>query len=464
MVEEITRHIKRLFLMTVCLLFVGGTPSLEARALKRGGIIRDSEIEATLFAYAAPIFQAAGLDPKKMHLYVIFDPDLNAAATTEYTIFINTGLLIKARNPEEVIGVLAHETGHIAGGHLERRLEMMKKAQAIAIASAILGGAAIAAGGGDAGAGILTGGFTAADNVMMHYSRGQEAAADQAAVRFLSKLHWPVFGLQDFMKTMAAQELLSAALQDPYSRSHPMSQDRVTFLQEAVAKTSALSLTLPKIFYELFERMVVKLKAFTQSPLQTLQEFPESNKTPNARLARSVAYFLSAKIPEALTLIKGLTAEFPHDPYYWDLQGQISFESGSPAGAVHAYGRAVGLSPKDSLLHMLYAQAILENAASSPKLAETHLMKSLSLDGENPFAWRLLAVAYGKQHKTGMAALCLAEEACAVGNYKNALDQANRALKSLSESQGRLRAHDIVNMAKEALKERGGIFSGAGDE
>lgn len=464
MVEAIARYIKRLFLMMVCLLLVVGTPSLEARALKRGGIIRDSEIEAILGSYAAPIFQAAGLDPKKMHLYIIFDHDLNAAATTEYTIFINTGLLIKARNPEEVIGVIAHETGHIAGGHLERRLEMMKKAQAIAIASAILGGAAMATGGGDAGAGILTGGFNVADKVMMHYSRGQEASADQAAVRFLNKLHWPVFGLQDFMKTMASQELLSAELQDPYSRTHPLSQDRVTFLQEAVSHTKAYALALPKSFEDSFERMVVKLKAFTQSPLQTLQEFPESNRSPQARMARAVAYFLSSKIPEALSLVKGLTLEFPNDPYYWDLQGQISFESGNPASAVHAYSRAVALSPKDSLLQMLYAQAVLEDSASSPKLAETHLMKSLSLDGENPFAWRLLAVAYGKQQKTGMAALCLAEEACAMGNYKNALDQANRALKTLSESQGRLRAHDIVNMAKEALKEQGGLFGGRGDE
>jgi predicted Zn-dependent protease len=453
-VETLTRITKN-FLCLILLVVLSTTSSQDshARGIKRGNIIRDSEIEATLHAFATPLFKAAGLDPGKMHLYLIFDPELNAFATTSYSIFMNTGLIIKARNASEVIGVLAHEIGHIAGGHLMRREEMMKKATAIAIASAILGGAAMVAGGGDAGAGILTGGMTAADNMMMHYNRGQEASADQAAVRFLEKLHWPTQGLQTFMQTLASQELLGASQQDPYARSHPLSQDRVSFLQHAASLS--LNNHLPSGFDSSFGRMVVKLKAFTQSPMQTLLEYPSSDNRPEARLARAVAYFLSAQTSQALELVQTLTKEFPQDPYYWDLQGQISFESGDIPQAVKAYARAVSLVPKDALFHVLYAQSLLEeNDKWAPK-AQKHLETSLTLESENPFAWRLLAVAYGRQQKTGMAALCLAEEAWVIGQYKIAYQQSKRALKTLTQSQERLRAQDIQNMAKRALSENG---------
>lgn len=452
--ETFTRITKSfLSLMLLVVLWATSNQDLHARGIKRGNIIRDSEIEATLHTFATPLFKAAGLDPEKMHLYLIFDPELNAFATTNYSIFMNTGLIIKARNASEVIGVLAHEIGHIAGGHLMRREEMMKKATAIAIASAILGGAAIAAGGGDAGTGILTGGMTAADNVMMHYSRGQEASADQAAVRFLEKLHWPTQGLQSFMKTLASQELLGASQQDPYARSHPLSQDRVTFLEHAASLS--LNNHLPTPFEPSFKRMVVKLKAFTQSPMQTLMEYPASDNRPEARLARAVAYFLSAQTSQALELTRSLTKEFPHDPYYWDLQGQIAFESGDIPQAVEAYGRAVSLVPKDALFHVMYAQSLLENGDQGASKAQKHLETSLSLEPDNPFAWRLLAVAYGRQQKTGMAALCLAEEACVIGAYKVAYQQSKRALKTLTQSQERLRAQDIQNMAKRELSESG---------
>lgn len=451
MVEKVARLARYTSAFLAAVLLWGAAPT-HARGLKTGSLIRDSQVEAALHDFAAPLFEAAGLDPEKMHLYVILDPELNAFATTRYSIFVNTGLILRAKDARELIGVLAHETGHIAAGHIARREEMMKKATAIAMATALLGGAAIAAGGGDAGAGILTGGMQMAENAMMHYSRGQEASADQAAVRFLNRLHWPVVGLQSFMKVLASQELLSSAQQDPYSRSHPLSQDRVALLERATIDHPDGA--LPPSFEENFERMRMKLHAFIDSPETTLRTYARDDSD-KGRFMRATALFLIGRGSEALGLARTLTSAHPRDAAYWDLEGQIAFESGHIEQAVHAYGQAVSLRPKDALLRMLCAQAMLEGAPNHYPEAQKHLERSLLLEPDNPSAWRFLAVAYGKQHNTAMAALCLAEEAVCVEQYQAAYDQAGRALKSLKSKEARLRASDIRNMAENELKQSG---------
>lgn len=452
MVEKASRLSRFMKILMVAVLFFWSAAPALARGIKTGALIRDSQIESTLHAFAAPLFQAAGLDPAKMHLYIVMDGELNAFATTRYSIFVNTGLILRAKNAEELIGVLAHETGHIAAGHIARREEMMKKATAIAMATALLGGAAIAAGGGDAGAGILTGGMQMAENAMMHYSRGQEASADQAAVRFLTRLGWPVIGLQSFMRVLANQELLSSTQQDPYSRSHPLSQDRVALLERASIEHP--NGTLPPSFHKDFERMRMKLRAFIDPPEQTLRTYAR-DESDEGRFMRATALFLSGRGPQALDVVESLTSAHPQDAAYWDLAGQIAFESGQIERAVKAYTHAVDLRPKDALLRMLCAQAMLEGNPSLYPAAQKHLEKSLALEEDNPFAWRLLAVAYGKQQNTAMAALCLAEEAVCVEEFQTAYDQAGRAMKTLKAKEARLRASDIRNLAENMLKQEG---------
>ena len=438
----------------VCLLQVS-FHAFAAKEFSRGTSIRDSEIEDTLQMFTSPLFKVAGLDPKQLHLYVIIDPDLNAAATTRYTIFLNTGLLIKAKNAEEVIGVIAHETGHIAGGHIARREEMMRKSSKAAMASVLIGAvAAIMSGNTEPVIGMAMAGSQLAQDSFLHYSRGQESSADQAAVRFLESLNWPSTGLLRFMEVLQGQELLSASMQDAYNRTHPLSQDRVTFLKNFVASVQNKKHALPAHFDAAFQRLKTKLEAFIYPPIKILSLYPATDTSELSLLARAIAYFRNGELGKALPLMKKLQILSPQDPYYLDLEGQMHFENGNVQKASHLYGQALRHKPEDALINISFAHSLLEqNDPSLLQKAEKSLRTALTNEPENPFVWRLLARIYGQQGKKGETLLALAEEAFASGNFKLAIYQAERSLKVIKNSPHRLRAEDIRSMSQQAMAE-----------
>lgn len=440
------------------LLFLGGLlPSLAlgARDFPKGTSIRDSEIETTLHMFTEPLFKAAGLDPHKLRLYVLVDSDLNAAATTRSTILLNTGLLRRAKNASEVIGVLAHETGHIAGGHIARREEMMRKSSKAAMASVLLGAvAAVVSGSAEPAIGMAMAGSQLAQDSFLHYSRGQESAADQAAVRFLETLGWPSTGLLSFMEVLQGQDLLSESLQEAYHRTHPLSQDRVAFLRNFVASTQQEKRALPPHFEAAFKRLKVKLEAFLSPPMTILTRYSSKDTSESALLARAIAYFKKHELEKALPLMQQLRALFPKDPYYLDLEGQMHFEKGRVVQAAHLYEKALRYKPQDALMNIALAHALIEqNKKPLLAAAEQRLRVALQTEPENPFIWRLMARIYGRQGKKAKVPLALAEEAFAAGKAKLAVHQATRALKVLKDSQDRLRAEDIHAMASKALEE-----------
>tara|TARA_A100000171_G_C2136059_1_gene150347 strand:- start:1857 stop:3155 length:1299 start_codon:yes stop_codon:yes gene_type:complete len=428
-----------------------------AREFPRGASIRDSEVEETLKMFTGPIFKVAGLDPEKLHLYVIVDPDLNAAATTRYTILLNTGLLIKAKNAKEVVGVLAHETGHIAGGHIARREEMIRKSSKAAMASVLVGAlAAVMTGNAEPVIGMAMAGSQLAQDTFLHYSRGQESSADQAAVRFMETLKWPSSGLLSFMQVLEGQELLSASMQDAYNRTHPLSQDRVSFLKHYVASVQHRNHQLPPHFEPAFQRLKVKLEAFLSSPIKILTTYSSTDESELSMLARAIAYFRNNQLEKALPLMKKLRKIVPNDPYYLDLEAQMYFEKGRLVEATQLYKQALKYKPKDALMNIAYAHALIEqNKTSTLHPAESALRIALQSESENPFIWRLLARIYGQQNKKDKMLLALAEEAFAQGNYKLAISQSARSMKALKDTQDRLRAQDIHAMATHELKEQG---------
>ena len=440
-------------LLLPALVFCLLSSAAEARGLT---IIRDAEIETTIRNYAAPLFEAAALDPEAVEVLIVQSPTLNAFVAGGQKIFVHTGLLLAADNPNQLIGVIAHETGHISGGHLARMHEALRNASAQSILALILGGVAAVAGQGDLAAAVIAGGATATQQQFFHYTRVQEGAADLAALRFLDATGQSSRGLMVFLDKLGDQELLIAASQDPYARTHPLSRARVETI-EAHVKTSRYSDAPDKPAHIVMHtRMKAKLQGYVTGLVQTLRKYPESDTSLPARYARAVAYHGARKTEKALEITQSLIDEAPNDPYFYELKGQILIESYKVDEAIPPYARAVELDGDSALLRigLGHAQVSTESDAHV-KDAIKNLKIASQLEPRSPSAWRWLAMAYGRDGQIAMAALSTAERYALLGRYRDVAIQANRALRDLpASSPMHLRAQDLDRLAKYKLKKQ----------
>ncbi|MEX0697472.1 MAG: M48 family metalloprotease [Dongiaceae bacterium] len=436
-------------LAIVALLAAAPIAPADAQAKPRG-FIRDAEIETTIRAYATPLFAAAGLDPQSVRVYLVNDDTLNAFVAGGMNLFIYTGLLMRSESANQLIGVIAHETGHIAGGHLARTQEALENATAESILAFVLGiGAAIATGDSGAGAAVIAGGQSIAQRSLLQYSRTQESAADQAALSYLDRTAQSARGMLEFLEVLGGQELLLSNQQDPYLRTHPLSRDRVDTVRNYVSGSPYADAVEPPEFVVAHARMRAKLVGFLRPLGRVLQQYPESDNSLEGRYARAIAYYRAADLKRALPMVDGLISERPDDPFFHELKGQILFENGRAREALPYYEAAVRLQPDAPLLRQGLAQVQLESG--DPELnraALAQLDEVVRIEPHNAGAWRLLSIAYGRDGQLGMTALALAESAGARGDTKEARQQADRALKLLPEnSPAWLRAQDIFNAA-----------------
>ncbi len=422
-----------------------------APTIKEGVIIRDAEIESILKEIIRPIFKVAGLNPNLINLYIVSSPDVNAAASLENSIFINTGLITKAEHVSEVIGVLAHETGHIALGHIVRLHDSLKQASLIAMASMALGAVAAIAG---AGPEALMGGFYAGQSMAMgaltHYTRGQEASADQAAIRYLNQLNWSTDGLVSFMKQLARQEYRSLDRQNAYMRTHPLSSDRVNMLENSIKKTGRQSKYIPSTLEKRFQRLKLKIIAYTTPPRTLLKSYPLHDQSNESQYIRSIAYYRDAKLKQSINQLSPLIKATPKDPFLHELKGQIYFEMGRILPSLKSFEKAISLRPQDVLIQIPYVQASLESKNPPLKSLLKRVFFILKSESKNPFAWKMLAIIYGRLGKKGMMALALAEKELTLSNSERALRQAKRALSLTNSKLVKLRANDIILMMESA--------------
>ncbi|MDB5406994.1 MAG: peptidase [Rhodospirillales bacterium] len=411
--------------------------------------IRDAEIESNIRQWVTPIFKAAGLDPDAIRIYLVNDPRLNAFVAGGQNLFLHTGLLLRSQSPNQVIGVVAHETGHIAGGHLARAQEAMKNATIEMMIAMVLGGAAAAMAHGNGLGGAIAGGVGVGQRSYLQYSIEQEAKADQAALGFLDASHQSAKGLLEFFRIIQGEEFLSAARQDPYLQTHPLTDQRVDYVAQHVAHSPYSDVPDKPEFIEQHKRMVAKLTGFL-NPAQGLAKYKESDPSPAARYARAIAYYRQPNIAKALPVIEGLVRDEPKNPYFREFQGQILFENGKIAEALAPYEEAVRLQPDSVLLRVSLAQVQVES--ESPELTKraiANLNDAVRREPDNGAAWHFLAVAYGRGDDLGMSALALAEEGMANGDRKLALQQATRALQLLKAgTPARLRALDLQSLAR----------------
>jgi predicted Zn-dependent protease len=413
-------------------------------------IIRDAEIENNIRIWATPIFNAAGLDPNAVHIYIINDPTLNSFVAGGQNLFMNTGTLLRAGRPNEIIGIMAHETGHIAGGHLVRFQEEMHDATVKAIIAMAVGAVAGAVGHSpDAMGGAMAAGEGVGLRSYLSFSVAQEASADQAALKFLDASHQSAQGLLDFFLILEQEEFFSAQRQDPYLRTHPLTTQRVEYVREHVAQSPWSKVPDPPQWVANFDIIKAKLGAFLNAPGDTLAQYKADDNSVPARYARAIAYYRIPQLKDALANIDGLIHDYPDNPYFYELKGQMLFENGRVDEAVAPYEKAVELKPDTPLLRIEAAQVELEtnNPALLPK-ALSKLADAVHFESDNPDAWHFLAIAYGRSNNLGMAALALAEEGMANGNYRTAGQQADRAMKILPPGPDQQRAQDIRDEAK----------------
>jgi predicted Zn-dependent protease len=428
---------------------------LPGMAQARGiSLIRDAEIEGLMRAYTSPIFKVAGIKEGAANIYLINDPGINAFVAGGQRIFINTGLLVQAKTPNEVIGVLAHETGHISGGHLARMGQQMDKASTTAILGMLLGAAAVvggAASGQDGaaqvGQGVIIGSQGLAQRNLLSYARAQEAAADQAAVKYLDQSGQSGEGMLTLFQTLANQSLGSLQNVNPYVMSHPMPLDRIRNLEQIVKKSPNYGKPDSPEIVMRHKLMQAKLTGFIDSPQQVYQRYPRSDMSLPARYARAIAAFRVGDLKSAIPEIDGLIKERPNNPYFWELKGQALIEGGRPADAVAPLQQAVKLAPQAGLIQIMLAQAQLgtENNANATAALKT-LQQAARSESDNVSLWRFRAVAYGKLGDIPNAELSTAEAAIRSGDRELATQKAKSAMAKFSKGTREwVRANDILN-------------------
>jgi predicted Zn-dependent protease len=409
-------------------------------------LIRDTEIEATLHADCDPIFAAAGLDPKGVKIFIVQDNDINAFSAGGQNVFINTGLIAKTANPNELIGVVAHETGHIAGGHLIRGEAGEKQALATYLLTMGLGILAAVAGAPDVAGGLLySSGYFAAITAAS-FTRTQESSADQAAVTYLEKSGQSAKGLVDFFNNFRYEEVFSDARRYRFFVDHPLSEDRIEALQRRAESQPHFNVVDSPEAIQRHQVMIAKLKSFVNQPAQTYYDYPPSDQSFPARYARAIADYRDLETDKALKETDALIADQPNNPYLYELKGQIYFESGRAKEAEPAHRRAVELAPNAALLHINLGQALLaEDDPAKVSEAISELRKATDEEPDNAFAWLNLAQAYDREGKSGMARLAAAEQNFSMGQLGDAKMFAMRARMQLTRNTPDWRrATDIV--------------------
>ena len=414
-------------------------------------ILRDAETEALFTDMVAPLVAVSELDAEEVEVVLINDAQINAFVAGGQRMFFYAGLIETADSANEVQGVMAHELGHITGGHIIRFDEGVKTATGITILSLILGAAAIAAGAGDAGMGILAAGQQAALGKFLAFSRVQERSADSAGARYLSEAGISGRGSIDFFKKLQNYEFrLGIPQEDSYGRTHPLSGERVSLLRDVYEADPAWDKPSDPAIEARFQRVKAKLLGFTADPVVTLREYPESDQSIPGRYARAYAWHKSAYPDRALYEVNNLLKAAPNDPYFLELHGQILLESGKPDEALKSLRKAVQLTNNQPLIASLFGHALIATEDAQYFDEATKVLKAaVTKDNRNPFAWYQLGVVYSQQGDMPRAQLATAESSLLQRNYASAIRSSQLAMAGIAENTPDwIRAQDISFIAK----------------
>lgn len=422
-------------------------------------LIRDTEIEKLLSDYATPVFQAAGLGSGRIKVRIVQNENFNAFVVDGRNVFIHTGTLLQAKTPNEVIGVLAHETGHITGGHMAALRARVAQDQTRALLAQILGIGLMVAGGvaggdsgsdlGSAGQGVMFGGKEVIMRGLMAERRSQESAADQAGLQLLNATKQSGQGMLETFERFAQQEYISEAHKDAFARSHPLSSNRLARLRKLVVDSPYYRAADPPQLQLRHDLMRAKLSGYLERPAIVFNRYPQTDKSLPARYARAIARFFkggAGGLQAALAETNSLIRDRPSNPYFWELKGDLLMRSGKMRKAIAPLRQALKLAPDSSLMSVQLAAALQnENTKAATKESVALLRRSL-VEDKNSRAYRLLANGYYKQGKRPEADAMIAQAYFQEGNLKQAQIFAKRAQTKLrAGSPEWLKNDDIIN-------------------
>ena len=414
--------------------------------LVSANIIRDAEIENFLEEISHPIFSEANLNLNSVDIYIFNDKSINAFVACGQKIFVNTGLIQSFETPSMLRGVMAHETGHIAGGHLARSDEALERAQTPMIVGLLLGIGAAIAGDGDAAQALLLGSQQIAQGMVAKYSRSQESAADQAAIKYLEGIKKSSNGMLEVLYKFANQEALSSNRQSVRVRSHPISRDRIRSLEQKVNKSQFINeRDNEKILFQ-YKMIQAKLDGFLNNPNDVIRKAKKDSSLIFNKYSLAVAYYRKALLKESLSALDEMINQYPNNPWFYELKGQVLYESGKIRESIIPYRKSLSISPNEPLLMVALATALnaLENKNNAIE-AISLLKKSLMHDQKNTQTWFQLAISYSRINDIGNAELASAERHFLTGNVKMASFHAKKSLKyNKNSSISKLRAQDIV--------------------
>src|SRR5215471_3529750 len=434
---------------------LGPFASTRAEEKQKGPpILRDTETEELLREYTRPILRVAGLERQNIQMVIINDPSFNAFVADGRRIFVNYGAILKSETPNQLIGVLAHETGHLAGGHLARLREQLAQAQTQMIIAMLLGAGAMVAGAtrnssgmANAGAAAVAGPQEMIRRSLLSYQRQQEENADRAGVKFLTATGQSAKGMYETFRRFTNDSLFAARGADPYLQSHPMPADRVSALEQ-IARASPYwdKKDSPELQLR-HDMMRAKISAFMERQDTVYRRYPLSNTGLPARYARAITTYLHGDLNNALSQIDGLIQAQPNNPYFYELRGQALLEGGRPNEAIAPLHKARALSNNAPLIEMLLGQALVatDNKAYTDE-AITILRAAVARETEAPLGYSQLAMAYGRKGEYAEADLASAQAAFLRGDNKTARDLASRAKTRFAVgTPGWVKADDIVS-------------------
>jgi predicted Zn-dependent protease len=422
-------------------------------------ILRDTESETLLREYTRPILRAAGLEKQNIQMVIINESVFNAFVADGRRIFVNYGAMMQSETPNQIIGVLAHETGHLAGGHLSKLRERLAEAQTQMIIAMLLGAGAMVAGArsgsnSNAGNGLINAGAAAVSapgemirRNLLSYVRQQEENADKAGVKFLTATGQSARGMYETFKRFTDESLFAARGADPYVQSHPMPAERVRALEELARSSPYWDKKDDPALQARHDMVRAKISAFMERQDTVYRRYPMSNTSLPARYAHAITTYLHGDLRSALAQIDGLIQLQPANPYFYELRGQALMEGGRPAEAIAPLRKAVQLSNSAPLIEMLLGQALVasDNKAYTEE-AISILRAAVARETEAPIGYTQLAMAYGRKGDYAQADLASAQAAYLRGDNKTARDLASRAKTRFAiGTPGWVKADDIVS-------------------
>jgi predicted Zn-dependent protease len=418
-------------------------------------ILRDTESEQLLRDYTRPILRAAGMEKQNIQMVIINESAFNAFVADGRRIFVNYGAMMQSETPNQIIGVLAHETGHLAGGHLAKLRERLAEAQTQMIIAMLLGAGALVAGARGGGNNGLTNAGAAAISTpgevirrtLLSYQRQQEENADRAGVKFLTATGQSPRGMYETFKRFTNESLFAARGADPYVLSHPMPAERVAALEELARSSPYWDKKDDPALQMRHDMVRAKISAFMEPQDTVYRRYPLSSTSMPARYAHAITTYLHGDLRNALAQIDSLIQVQPNNPYFYELRGQALLEGGKPVEAIAPLRKAVQLSNNAPLIEMLLGQALVasDNKAYTEE-AIAILRAAVARETEAPIGYTQLAMAYGRKGDYAQADLASAQAAYLRGDNKTARDLASRAKTRFAiGTPGWVKADDIVS-------------------